>query len=57
VTLHERARRGAAVIAQKAAMRAEIVRRALEEGQGIKRAAWKASVSIRTARRYRMRWK
>jgi hypothetical protein len=38
-------------------MRAEIVRRALEEGEGIKRAAWKASVSIRTARRYRMRWK
>jgi hypothetical protein len=57
MTLHERSRRGAAVIAQKAAIRAELVRRLLEEGEHLKRAAWKAGVSHRTARRYRQRWK
>jgi hypothetical protein len=57
MTLHERSRRGAAVIAQKAAQRAETVRRLLDEGEHIKRAAWKAGVSHRTARRYRQRWK
>ena len=57
MTLHERSRRGAAVRAQQAAMRAETLRRLLEDGEHIKRAAWKAGVSHRTARRYRQRFR
>jgi hypothetical protein len=53
MTLQERAKLGGAVAAQRAAMRAETFRRLMEEGLGFKRAAWKAGVSIRTARRYR----
>ena len=56
MTLRERSLLGAQARARQAAERAEIVRRYLERGEGIKRAAFKAGVSYRTARRYRRRF-
>jgi hypothetical protein len=40
----------------KAAIRAIRLRLFIAQGEGIKRAAWKAGVSVRTARRYRRKW-
>lgn len=56
MTLHERAKLGAAVRAAQAAERAETLRRLLEQGVGFKRAAWATGVAVRTARRYRQRF-
>lgn len=56
MTLRERSKLGAQAQAQRAAERADAVRRLLNEGEGIKRAAFKAGVAVRTARRYRRRW-
>jgi hypothetical protein len=42
---------------KRSAERVEKVRTLLAEGEGIKRAAWKAGVSARTARRYRKGWR
>jgi transposase len=57
MTLHERSRLGAAAQAQRAAERAETLRRLMKDGEAFKRAAHKVGVSVRTARRYRQRWR
>ena len=53
MTLRERLQLGARKRSLQAQQRAETVRRLLAEGECIKRAAFKAGVAVRTARRYR----
>jgi hypothetical protein len=53
MTLAERARLATQIRQSAAAMRALRLRRLLDEGEGLKRAAHRVGVSIRTARRYR----
>ncbi len=55
MTLRERGKLGNRALAEKAAMRAETLRSLLAEGEGLKRAAWKAGMAERTARRWRKR--
>lgn len=52
-TLRERAIMATHVRQNKAATRAEYVRANVGEGMTLRRAAWYAGVSYRTARRYR----
>ncbi len=54
--LRERSALGNAVVAQRAAERADTLRRLVEQGEGFKRAAARVGVAVRTARRYRQRW-
>ncbi len=56
MTLRERSVLGNAVVAAKAAERAETLRQLVEQGEGFKRAAHRVGVAMRTARRYRQRW-
>jgi hypothetical protein len=56
MTIRERNIQNAQGNTRKAQERAAIVLRALEEGEHIKRAAWVAGVSHRTANRYRQRF-
>lgn len=55
MTLQERGKLGNAVIAGRAAARAERLLRLLEQGECLKRAAHAAGVSYRTAKRYKRR--
>ena len=55
MTMTERAKLGGAVAAERAAARREAVLKLLAEGECLKRAAWRAGVAYRTARRYRQR--
>ena len=40
----------------RAAERAEALRQLVEQGEPLKRAAWKVGVAERTARTYRQKW-
>ena len=53
MTLAERATLGRQVHQQIARKRADALRQEIEQGEGIKRAAWRVGVSYRTACRYR----
>lgn len=52
-SLRERGRMGNAAMMQRAKQRAQAVTDKLREGECLKRAAWAAGVSYRTARRYK----
>ena len=54
--MSERARLGGEAAAARYRERAEALRRLLDQGEGFKRAAWKAGMSIRAARRWRRRF-
>ena len=56
MTLAERASRGGRIANAKHRERAETLRQLLEEGEHIKRAAFKAGMAHRTARRWRQRF-
>lgn len=57
MTLAERAKLGGAVAAARAAEKAAAVRRLVDEGECLKRAAWRAGVSYSAAKRYARRWR
>lgn len=56
MTMHERAKLGAAVTNARYRERAEALRELLERGEAFKRAAWRAGMSERAARRWRKRF-
>jgi hypothetical protein len=56
MTMRERARLGAQAANARYVERAETLRQLLEQGEHIKRAAWKAGMAHRTARRWRQRF-
>jgi transposase-like protein len=57
MTMAERAKLAAKATNAPYYERAETLRRLLEEGEHIKRAAWKAGMAHRTARRWRQRFR
>lgn len=57
MTLAERAHMATEARQARAALRAERLRAAIEQGECLKRAAARVGVSYRTARRYRAGWR
>lgn len=55
-SMSERAKLGAAATNARYYERAETLRQLLEQGECLKRAAWKAGMAYRTARRHRRRF-
>lgn len=56
MTYQERAKLGAAAANARYHERAQALRELLERGEGLKRAAHKAGMAVRTARRWRQHW-
>ena len=56
MTLQERGILGATTVSRLAKERGDRLRALLDQGEPLKRAAWKAGMACRTARRHRQRW-